>query len=158
MERKIEKMTPMTSIKIPQMKSVAAYVRVSSEKESMIHSMSAQVSYFSDYIQRHSGWLYAGVYADEAKTGTKDARPEFQRLLEDCRAGKIQIVLTKSISRFARNTVTLLATVRELTDLGIAVYFERENIWSNTGDGELMLSLLAAYAEEESLSVSENCK
>jgi DNA invertase Pin-like site-specific DNA recombinase len=158
MERKIERMTPLKSIAIPQMKNVAAYVRVSSEKESMMHSLSAQISYFSEYIQRHSGWLYAGVYADEAKTGTRDTRPEFQRLLADCRAGKIQIVLTKSISRFARNTVTLLATVRELTDLGIAVFFERENIWSNTGDGELMLSLLAAYAEEGSLSVSENCK
>jgi DNA invertase Pin-like site-specific DNA recombinase len=158
MERKIDRMTPLKSIAIPQMKNVAAYVRVSSEKESMMHSLSAQVSYFSEYIQRHGDWLYAGVYADEAKTGTQDTRPEFQRLLADCRAGKIQIVLTKSISRFARNTMTLLATVRELTDLGIAVYFERENIWSNTGEGELMLSLLAAYAEEESLSVSENCK
>ena len=124
----------------------------------MLQSLSAQVSYYSAYIQRHNGWQYAGVYADEAYTGTKDARPEFQRMLEDCRAGKVEIVVTKSVSRFARNTVTLLSVVRELKDLGIRVYFERENVWSNSGDGELMLTILASYAQEESLSCSENCK
>ncbi len=73
----------------------------------MLHSLSAQVSYYSNHIQNHSGWIYCGVYADEAKTGTKDSRENFQRLLTDCRAGKIDLVITKSISRFARNTVTL---------------------------------------------------
>ena len=79
----------------------------------MLHSLSAQVSHYSDLIQRNSDWLYAGVYADEAKTGTKDSRADFQRLIADCHAGKIDMVITKSISRFARNTVTLLQTVRD---------------------------------------------
>jgi site-specific DNA recombinase len=81
--------------------------------------LAAQISYYSELIQKHRGWEYVGVYADEAKTGTKDSRENFQRLLVDCRAGKIDMVITKSISRFARNTVTLLETVRELKTLGI---------------------------------------
>lgn len=124
----------------------------------MLHSLSAQISYYSDYIQRHGEWEYGGVYADEAFTGTKDARPEFQRLIKDCRNGKIDMVITKSIARFARNTVTMLEIVRELKLLGIDVYFEKENIHSLSGDGELMLTILASYAQEESRSVSENCK
>lgn len=91
-------------------------------------------------------------------TGTKEARPEFQRLLTDCRDGKIDLVLTKAIARFARNTVTLLETVRELKELSVDVYFERENIHSMSGDGELMLTILASFAQEESRSTSENCK
>ena len=144
--------------KIPLKQRVAAYARVSGAKDAMLESLSAQVSYYSAYIQRRIDWEFAGVYADEAKTGTKSERPEFQRLLSDCRNGTINMVITKSITRFARNTVTTLETVRELKLLGIDVYFERENIHSTSGDGELMLSILAAYAQEESRSVSENCK
>lgn len=124
----------------------------------MLHSLSAQVSYYSEFIQKHRGWAYVGVYADEAKTGTKDERESFQRLLADCHAGKIDMVITKSISRFARNTVTLLETVRELKSLGIDVYFEEQNIHTTSADGELMLSILASYAQEESRSASENQK
>ena len=137
---------------------VAAYARVSSGKDEMLHSLSAQVSYYSDLIQKHPGWVYAGVYADEAKTGTKDNRDNFQRLLSDCRTGKVDMIITKSISRFARNTVTILQTVRELKNLGIDVFFEEQNIHSMSSDGELMLTILASYAQEESRSVSENCK
>ncbi len=137
---------------------VAAYARVSSEKDAMRHSLAAQVSYYSNLIQSHPGWQYAGVYADEPVSGTKDSRVEFQRLLTDCRAGKIQMIITKSISRFARNTVTLLETVRELKNLSIDVYFEEQNIHSKSADGELMLTILASYAQEESRSVSENMK
>ena len=86
----------------PLRKRVAAYARVSSGKDAMLHSLSAQVSYYSDHIQKNPEWEYAGVYVDEALTGTKDNREGFQRLLADCRAGKIDMVLTKSISRFAR--------------------------------------------------------
>lgn len=143
---------------MPRLTRVAAYARVSAEKYSMLVSMSMQVSYYSQYIQHHPGWTFAGVYADEAMTGTKADRPRFQQLLEDCRVGKIDMILTKSISRFARNTVTLLNTIRELKALGIDIYFERENIHSISEDGELMLTLLASYAQEESRSVSENCK
>ncbi len=143
---------------IPQIKRVAAYARVSSGKDAMLHSLSAQISYYSDLIQNHSGWQYAGVYADEALTGTKDNRDNFQRLLTDCRAGKIDMVITKSISRLARNTVTLLETVRELKNMGVDVFFEEQNIHSLSADGELILTILASYAQEESLSASENQK
>ena len=143
---------------IPQLKRVAAYARVSSGKDAMLHSLSAQVSYYNDLIQSHNEWQYAGVYADEALTGTKDSRENFQRLLSDCRAGMVDMVITKSISRFARNTVTLLETVRELKSLGVDVFFEEQNIHSLSADGELMLTILASYAQEESLSASENQK
>ena len=144
--------------KQPKLMRVAAYARVSSGKDEMLHSLSAQISHYSETIQNHPGWLYAGVYSDEAKTGTKDSRPGFQRLLKDCRAGKIDLVLVKSISRLARNTVTLLETVRELRTLGIDVYFEEQNIHTLSYEGELMLTILASYAQEEALSVSENQK
>ena len=155
--RVITKLEPIAP-PIPRLKRVAAYARVSSGKDAMLHSLSAQVSYYSDYIQRHGEWEYVGVYADEAFTGTKEDRPEFQRLINDCRDGKIDMVITKSIARFARNTVTLLEIVRELKLLGIGVFFEKESIHSLSGDGELMLTILASYAQEESRSVSENCK
>ena len=142
----------------PKLKRVAAYARVSSGKDAMLHSLAAQVEYYSTYIRCHPGWEYVGVYADEAKTGTKDSREQFQQLLADCKAGKIDHIITKSISRMARNTVTLLETVRELKSMGITVYFEEQNIDTGTDDGELMLSILASYAQEESLSASENQK
>ena len=124
---------------MPKQKCVAAYARVSSGKDAMLHSMSAQVSYYSGMIQRNPEWSYAGVYADEAFTGTKDSREGFQHLLSDCRAGKIDMVITKSISRFARNTVTLLETVRELKALGVDVYFEEQNIIRLAGMASLCL-------------------
>ena len=155
MTRKIEQVR--FAADAPKKKRVAAYCRVSSGKDAMLHSLSAQISYYSDYIQKH-GWEYAGVYADEALTGTKDNRENFQRLLAECRKGTVQMVITKSISRFARNTVTLLETVRELKALGVDVYFEEQNIHTMSADGELMLTILASYAQEESLSVSENMK
>lgn len=142
----------------PKLKLVAAYARVSSGKDAMLHSLAAQVEYYSNYIRHHPGWEYVGVYADEAKTGTKDSREQFQQLLADCKAGKIDHIITKSISRMARNTVTLLETVRELKAMGITVYFEEQNIDTGTDDGEMMLSILASYAQEESLSASENQK
>ena len=143
---------------LPKLKRVAAYARVSMGKDTMLHSLAAQVSYYSDMIQRNPEWEYAGVYADEGLTGTKENRPEFQRMLKDCRDGKIDMILVKSISRFARNTVTLLETVRELKGLGISVYFEEQKIDTMSGDGELMLSILASFFQEESRNVSENCK
>lgn len=156
-KRRITEITPALPC-MPSRKRVAAYARVSCGKDEMLHSLAAQVSHYSGYIQQHADWEYCGVYADEAMTGTKDNRPEFRRLITDCRDGKIDMILTKSISRFARNTVVLLETVRELKLLGVDVYFEEQNIHSISGDGELMLTILASYAQEESLSVSENCK
>ena len=124
----------------------------------MLHSLAAQIDYYRKYIMMHPEWRFAGVYADEAKTGTKDDREQFQLLLSECRSGNIDMVITKSISRFARNTVTLLKTVRELQSLGVDVFFEEQNIYTLSADGEVMLTLLASFAQEESLSVSENCK
>ena len=143
---------------LPVRKRVAAYARVSMEKDAMLHSLAAQVSYYSERIQRNSEWEYAGVFADFGLTGTKEKRPEFQRMLKECREGKIDLILVKSISRFARNTLTLLNTVRELKGLGIGVYFEEQKLDSLSGDGEFMLTILASFAQEESRSVSENCK
>ena len=157
MERTIKKIVfPVQEA--PKLTRVAAYARVSSGKDAMLHSLSAQVSYYNDLIQRHPGWVFCGVYADEALTGTKADRENFTRLLQDCKAGKVDMVITKSISRFARNTVTLLETVRELKLIGVDVYFEEQNIHSISADGELMLSILASYAQEESLSASETQK
>lgn len=151
---KIETQLPQ----LPEQKKVAAYARVSEEKGRTLHSMSAQVSFYSSYIQKNRQWQYAGVYADEGISGTTDNRTEFRRMLEDCEKGKIDIILTKSISRFARNTVDLLETVRHLKDLGVEVRFEKEGINSLSEDGELMLTLLASFAQEESRSTSENIK
>ena len=145
-----------TIIIAPAFKRVAAYARVSVEKQAALDSLSNQVSYYNDYIGNHPGWLFAGVYADYGLSGTKENRPEFQRMLMDARAGKFDVVITKSITRFARNTVTLLKTVRELKELGIEVLFEKENMSSFSADGDLMLSLIAMFAEEEARSASEN--
>ncbi len=157
MPRVVEKVNAVLP-KMPRLTRVAAYARVSSEKDAMHHSLSAQISYYSNLIQSHHGWVYAGVYADEAKTGTKDTRENFCRLLTDCESGKIDLIITKSVSRFARNTLLLLETVRHLKELGIDVYFEEQGIHTLSTQGELMLSIIASVAQAESLSVSENMK
>ena len=136
---------------------VAAYARVS--VDTLHHSLAAQVSYYSTLIQNNPAWEYAGVYADEGITGTSTThRTEFKRLIADCNAGKIDLVLVKSISRFARDTVDCLHTVRQLKEKGIAVRFERENIDSTSEDGELLLTLLASFAQEESRSIGDNIR
>lgn len=140
-------------------KKVAAYARVSVESDRLNHSLSAQVSYYSKLIQNNPEWIYVGVYADSGISGGGiSRRAEFKRLLADCDVGRIDIVLCKSISRFARNTVDLLETVRHLKSLGIDVWFEKENIQSLSADGELMLGILAGFAEEESRNQSDNAK
>ncbi len=152
---KIEQSVPELTAK----KKVAAYARVSMESERMNHSLSAQISYYNGLIQKTPDWEFAGVYADDGISGTEiEKRTEFQRMVADCEAGKIDIVLTKSIQRFARNTVDLLETIRHLKDIGVEVRFEKEHISSLSGDGELMLSILASFAQEESRSISENVK
>ena len=148
------------AIKIPDIsiKKVAAYARVSVDKEEALHSLSAQVSYYNEMISNHPGWELAEIYADEGISGTLDRRPEFQRMLADCRSGKIDQIITKSVSRFARNTVTLLETMRELKALGIDIYFENEKLHSISEGGDFMIRLLALIAEEYSRSASENTK
>jgi len=144
--------------KLEKRLKVAAYARVSSGKDAMLHSLSAQVSFYSKLIQNTDGWDYAGVYADEAYTGTKDSREEFQRMIADVNAGKIDMVITKSISRFARNTVTLLETVRDFKKKGVVVYFEEEKLYSDSKEGEMILTMLASVAQEQSRSFSDNMK
>lgn len=136
---------------------VAAYTRVS--HTSLLQSLSNQVSHYSQLIQANPEWDYVGVYSDSAISGRSQAyRRDFQQLLEDCRKGKIDLILTKSISRFGRNTVELLETIRELKRLGISVRFEKEKIDTLTAEGELLLTLLASMAQEESQSISQNIR
>ena len=140
-------------------KMVAAYARVSMETEMLLHSLSAQVSHYNGLIQKNPDWEFAGIYADEGISGRDTShRDDFNRLLADCDAGKIDMVLVKSVSRFARDTVDTLTVTRHLKELGIDVYFERENIHSISDEGELLLTLLASFAQEESRSISENVK
>lgn len=146
---------------LPQLEKktrVCAYARVSSGKDAMLHSLSAQVSYYNSLIQNNDDWEFVGIYADEAISGTKDTREEFNRMIEDARAGKMDLIITKAISRFARNTMTLLSTIRELNSLGVDVYFEDQGIHSKSSEGEMILTLLASVAQEEARSVSENMK
>ena len=157
MEKTIVNIAPAAA-ETPRTKRVAAYARVSCGKDTMLHSLAAQIDYYRDYIMMNPEWRFAGVYADESKTGTKDNREQFQELLSECRSGNIDMVITKSISRFARNTVTLLETVRELKRLGVDVFFEEQNIYTLSAEGEVMLTLLASFAQAESLSCSDNCK
>ena len=157
MEKKITKINPRSSVFVPR-KRVAAYARVSGAKDAQLQSLSAQISYYSDLIQKRPEWQFAGVYADEPVTGTKQDRPQLGRLMADCRAGLIDMVITKAISRFARNTVTTLKYVRELRELGISVYFEEEKIDTLSEGGELMLTVLSAFAQEQSFNVSQDCR
>jgi len=138
--------------------NVAAYARVSSGKDSMLHSLASQVSYYKTMIGNHPEWKFVEVYADEAITGTKDSRDNFQRMINDAKSGLIDLILVKSFSRFARNTLTLLSAIRELKEINVDIFFEEENIHTISFGGELLMTILASYAQEESRSVSENMK
>ena len=138
--------------------NVAAYARVSVDKETMHHSLVAQIDYYKQLIENNPKWKLYDIYVDEGITGTTESRDSFQKLIADALAGNIDLIITKSITRFARNTVTLLETVRKLKANNIEVYFEEQNIHTLSKDGELLLTILASYAQEESRSVSENMK
>ena len=137
-------------------KRVCAYARVSGDRDEAFHSLSAQVSYYQKIIADHPDWEFVEVFSDRGITGTKDKREGFQAMLTACREGRVDIVLAKSITRFARNTVILLETVRELKKLGIDIHFEEEHIKTLSSEGEFLISILAARAQEESRSASEN--
>lgn len=138
---------------------VAAYARVSTEKEEQEDSFERQVSHYTTLITSKPEWEFGGIYADPGITGTRaEKRPDFMRMIADCRAGKINKVLVKSISRFARNTVDALKYIQELKELGISVYFENENIDTLTPGGEVLITILAAMAEQESRTMSTNIK
>jgi len=139
-------------------KKVCAYARVSTNNINQGESLENQIQYYENIIKNNSKYEFMGVFADRGITGTTESRPEFQKMLQLCREGKIDLVITKSISRFARNTALVLQTVRELKDIGVEVRFEKENIETMSGDGELMLAVLSSFAQEESKNVSENLK
>ena len=141
----------------PQRLKTAAYARVSSESDMQENSLENQIIYFTNYIRSNPIYQFAGVYSDSGKTGTKiDSRPGFKKLISDALAGKIDLILCKSISRFARNVVDTIETVRKLKENGIRVIFERENIDTNDMKSEFILVTLSALAEEESRNISEN--
>lgn len=138
---------------------VAAYCRVSTDGEEQLNSFSSQVSYYEQMISENENWEYVGIYSDEAVTGTKvTARDGFQKMIVACMEGKIDMVITKSISRFARNTVDTLNFVRKLKNYNVAVYFEEENINTLTMDGELLLTILSSVAQQEVQNTSEHVK
>ena len=147
---------------LPQTKSklrVCAYCRVSTLRETQASSIDSQSNHYEEHIKSNPEWVYAGIYIEEGVTGTKtEVRPELQRLLNDCRAHKIDLILTKSISRFARNTTDCLELVRHLTSLGINIWFEKENIHTDSMSSDFLLSIFACLAEEESHSISSNVK
>lgn len=137
----------------------AAYARVSSDSEDQLNSFAAQIRYYTELLRNSTDAVFVDMYADQGITGTSAAkRTEFQRLMSDCRKGKIDRILTKSISRFARNTKDSLEAVRELKTLGISVYFEKENIDTGEISSEMMLAIYSQFAQEESMSISRNCR
>ena len=138
---------------------VAAYCRVSTDSEEQATSYEAQVEHYTNYIKGNPEWELAGIYADDGITGTNTKkRDEFNRMIEDCMEGKIDMVITKSISRFARNTLDCLKYIRQLKDKNIPVFFEKENINSMDSKGEIMLTIMASLAQQESQSLSQNVK
>ena len=138
---------------------VAAYCRVSTDSEEQLTSYQNQLSYYTEKIMKEPNWTMAGVFADEGITGTSARkRPEFLKMIRMCKQKKIDIVLTKSISRFARNTVDCLNYIRALRELGIAVIFEKENINTLEADSEILITMLGAFAQAESESISANVR
>ena len=137
MEKQVKKLSQQT-MQDTHKKRVAAYVRVSMESEDLLRSYVRQIEYYTKLIKSNPEWEFVQVFADKGITGTStEKRDAFMQMLDECEKGNIQIILTKSISRFSRNTIDLLQTVRHLKNLGIEVRFEKENISSLSGDGDI---------------------
>ena len=164
--KKIQEVNEMANVKMiapqtfqPEHMRVAAYCRVSSDSKDQLHSYAAQIRSYTEEIAQHDGWELVDVYADEGLTGTRmDKREDFNRMMRDCRKGKINRILVKSVSRFARNTKDCLSALRELSTLGVSVQFEKENIDTKTLTTELMVSVSGSLAQQESISISANQK
>ena len=145
---------------INQMKKrrVGGYARVSTDKDDQLTSYEAQVDYYTNYIKSREDWEFVKVYTDEGISATSTKHREgFKQMVADALAGKIDLIVTKSVSRFARNTVDSLTTVRQLKEKGVEIYFEKENIWTLDSKGELLITIMSSLAQEESRSTSENC-
>ena len=137
-------------INAPVKRRVAAYARVSTDHEEQLTSYEAQVSYYTDYIKEHADWEFVKVYADEGLSGCSTAKREgFRQMVADALAGRLDLIITKSVSRFARNTVDSLSTIRELKEHNVECFFEKENIWTFDGRGELLISIMSSLAQEE---------
>ncbi len=138
---------------------VAAYCRVSTDSDEQATSYEAQVEHYTEYIKKNPEWEFAGIYADDGISGTNTKnREEFNRMIEDCEAGTIDMIITKSISRFARNTLDCLKYIRQLKEKNIPVFFEKEAINSMDAKGEVLLTIMASLAQQESQSLSQNVK
>ncbi len=147
-----------TPINEKKKRRTAAYARVSTDSEEQLTSYEAQVDYYTNYIKGRDDWEFVTVYTDEGITGTNTKhRDGFNRMVQDALDGKIDLIVTKSVSRFARNTVDSLTTVRKLKEKGVEIYFEKENIWTLDSKGELLITIMSSLAQEESRSISENC-
>ncbi|WP_227004676.1 recombinase family protein [Jeotgalibaca arthritidis] len=157
--RASRKISERTAGKIDDILRVAPYARVSTDSEEQLSSYKSQVMYYKDLVNSRKEWVLVDIYADESITGTQVARREnFQRMINDCMDGKIDMIITKSISRFARNTLDTLKYVRMLKERNIAVFFEEENINTMTMDGELLLVILSSVAQQEVENISANVK
>lgn len=141
-----------------QKKKVCAYVRVSTDSLQQEDSLENQTTYFKGFITANPEWEFVGIYSDQGISGYKENRPGFQKMIEDARAGNIDLIVVKSVSRFARNTETVLKFTRELKNIGVGIFFELQNINTLSGAGELMLTILAAFAQAESEGASANAK
>lgn len=138
-------------------KRVAAYARVSTEFEEQLSSFDAQMDYYTKHIKSNHAWTFVEVYTDEGISATSTKKRDgFKRMMSDALNGKIDLIITKSVSRFARNTVDTLINVRKLKEKGIEVYFEKENIYTMDSKGELLITIMSSLAQEESRSISEN--
>lgn len=141
----------------PAKRRVAAYARVSTDEDEQLNSYENQINYYIRYIQSRPEWEFVGLYSDEGISGLNTKKRDgFRQMVEDALNGKIDLILTKSISRFARNTVDTLVTIRQLKDKGVEVYFEKENIYTLDSKGELLITIMSSIAQEESRSISEN--
>lgn len=146
-----------TPINSKKKRRVAGYARVSTDHEDQATSYEAQVAYYTDYIKSRDDWEFVAIYTDEGISATNTKKREgFKAMIADALAGKIDLIVTKSVSRFARNTVDSLTTVRQLKEEGIEIYFEKENIWTLDSKGELLITIMSSLAQEESRSISEN--
>ena len=163
MERKITvipaTVNPLTKLsgKAVNKRRTAGYARVSTDKDEQFTSYEAQVDYYTQFIKRHSDWEFVKVYTDEGISGLDTKKRDgFNEMIKDALCGGIDLIITKSVSRFARNTVDSLTTIRKLKEKGVEVYFEKENIWTFDGKGELLLTIMSSLAQEESRSISKN--
>lgn len=138
---------------------VAAYCRVSTDLEEQETSYEGQISYYAEYILKNPQWTFVGIYADEGISATSmKKRDEFNRMIRDCMNGEIDLIITKSISRFARNTVDCLNVIRKLKERNIGVLFEKENIHTLDAKGEVLITIMASIAQQESQSISQNIR